>query len=61
MDKDNFIEEITTNYAELFVNTFLIRYSMLKIDKKEILKDIFEVKNILIKKIDQEFLKYINK
>jgi len=30
-------------------------------EKKEILKDIFEVKNILITKIDQEFLKYINK
>ncbi|MBE6157157.1 MAG: hypothetical protein E7161_05430 [Firmicutes bacterium] len=50
-DVNDFLEEITTNFSELFVETFLLRY-LNEFNKKELLKNINIVKQKLIKKID---------
>ena len=48
---NDFLEEITTNFGELFVETFFIRYFN-EFDKNDLLSAIPELKNMLLKKID---------
>ena len=48
---NDFLEEITTNFGELFVETFFIRYFS-EFDKNDLLSAIPDLKNMLLKKID---------
>lgn len=48
---NDFLEEITTNFGELFVETFFIRYFN-EFDKNDLLSAIPDLKNMLLKKID---------
>lgn len=48
---NDFLEEITTNFGELFVETFFIRYFS-EFDKNDLLSAIPVLKNMLLKKID---------
>ncbi|MBQ7031034.1 MAG: hypothetical protein IJN13_01510 [Bacilli bacterium] len=53
---NDFIEEITTNFGELFVETFFIRYFN-EFDKNDLLSAIPDLKNMLLKKIDNNLKK----
>lgn len=53
---NDFLEEITTNFGELFVETFFIRYFS-EFDENDLLSDIPELKNMLLKKIDNNLKK----
>ena len=48
---NDFLEEITTNLGELFVETFFIRYFN-EFDKNDLLSAIPDFKNMLLKEID---------
>lgn len=48
---NDFLEEITTNFGELFVETFFIRYFN-EFDKNDLLSAIPDLKNMLLKKLD---------
>lgn len=50
---DNFVEEITTNFSELFVETFFLRY-LSEFDKNELLQTTKEAELMLKKKIAKE-------
>ena len=53
---NDFLEEITTNFGELFVETFFIRYFS-EFDKNDLLSAIPDLKNMLLKKIDNNLKK----
>lgn len=53
---NKFNEEITTNFSKLFVETYMIRY-LSEYSKDDLLEIIKKVKEILNKKIDNEFKK----
>lgn len=49
-NKNEFLEEITTNFSNLFVETFIIRY-LNEYNKKYLYKNFIKAKKILNKKI----------
>ena len=51
---NNFLNEITDNFSELFIETFLIRYKSL-FDNKYLKENISKVINILNNKIIDKF------
>lgn len=53
---NKFNEEITTNFSKLFIETYMIRY-LSEYSKEDLLESIKEVKEILNKKIENEFKK----
>lgn len=55
---NDFLEEITTNFGELFVETFFIRYFN-EFDKNDLLSAIPELKNMLLKKINNNLKNYL--
>lgn len=57
---ENFINEITTNFSELFVETFLLRYFS-NFDKRYLLETINRTKYLLNLKIENKMLKVLNK
>lgn len=61
MKKDihSFIEEITNNFSELFIETFMIRY-LSDYSKEELLENIDRTKTELKKKIDKGFKNKLN-
>lgn len=59
-DIDNFVEEITTNFSELFVETFFLRY-LSDYDERDLLETANEIQNILIKKIKNQMLNKLKK
>lgn len=57
---NKFNEEITTNFSKLFVETYMIRY-LNNYNDYDLLENIKKVKEILNKKIDNEFKKKLKK
>ena len=55
----SFIEEITNNFSELFIETFMIRY-LSDYSKEELLENIDRTKTELKKKIDKGFKNKLN-
>lgn len=57
---NKFNEEITTNFSKLFVETYMIRY-LNEYSKEDLLENVKKVKEILNKKIDNEFKKKLKR
>ena len=58
-DINNFIEEITNNFSELFVETFFIRY-LSDYSKDDLLKNTIKAKRKLNEKIETKFFNKLN-
>lgn len=56
---DEFIEEITTNFSDLFVETFFLRY-LSNYDANELLGIIKILKNKLNSKVNKKLIQKLN-
>ena len=57
MTRQEFLEEITTNFAELYFETFIKKYSKNFKDKKYFEDDYAKSLTIVDKKIKEEFIR----
>ena len=58
-DINDFVEEITSNFSELFVETFFLRY-LSTFKKDDLLETIFKSQKILNKKLDKKIKNKLN-